>query len=181
MKAVAFDFDGVIYNDSDLIRSYLNEKPYRELVGKNIEEKQSLLIEGLKDFIEENILNLSIFPRSLDIILYLKSIGFSVGVISSNRGRLINSVLGKDFISSLNFFYTDVGFFDKESYLQKVNKSFGPEKTFYIGDEVRDVIAAKRAGVCSVAITTGMGDIKDLILSKPDYIVKCLSVIPTII
>ena len=45
-----------------------------------------------------------------------------------------------------------------------------PSKAIYIGDEVNDIIASKKAGLSSGAVTWGMDRAEDLTSAKPDVL-----------
>ena len=49
---------------------------------------------------------------------------------------------------------------------------YAPSQTVYIGDEVRDIIAAKEAGVKSIAVTWGFESKALLIKAGPDWVIS---------
>lgn len=61
-----------------------------------------------------------------------------------------------------------------------MSKQYNNREVYYVGDEVRDILAARDAGVISVAVTSGMGAIDDLLGVKPDYLFSSISSVPTI-
>lgn len=56
-----------------------------------------------------------------------------------------------------------------------------PEEAVYVGDSASDVMAAKRAGMHSVAVLTGALDKKEAMNLKPDYIVEDVSGVPEVL
>jgi phosphoglycolate phosphatase len=70
--------------------------------------------------------------------------------------------------------YGGVGIFGKSKMLRKITDEHKLEKnlTYYIGDEIRDVEAAKKAGLKSVAVTWGFNGETILIKHKPDFLVR---------
>lgn len=50
-----------------------------------------------------------------------------------------------------------------------------PNEALYIGDMTVDILAGKRAGVQTVAVTTGSNTAKELKILRPDYILENLS------
>lgn len=52
------------------------------------------------------------------------------------------------------------------------NRHYNRKQIWMIGDEIRDILAAKRARVNSVAVTWGLQDVSILKRYNPDYLVK---------
>jgi len=52
---------------------------------------------------------------------------------------------------------------------------FSREETFMVGDSVRDIAAAKMAGVRSISVATGLAPYSLLSSENPDFIVRSLS------
>jgi phosphoglycolate phosphatase len=64
-------------------------------------------------------------------------------------------------------------FFSKKKSLRQFIKllKLNPAETFYIGDETRDIEAAKGNQLISIAVSWGFNSEKALIKAKPDYII----------
>ena len=58
------------------------------------------------------------------------------------------------------------------NYLQKIMKkhSLAPEELLYVGDELRDLRAARRANVAAVAVTWGLNSRTSLAQANPAYL-----------
>ena len=52
-----------------------------------------------------------------------------------------------------------------------VKQALHPSNVLYVGDEVRDIEAAKKAGIRIAAVTWGYNSKKALEAYKPDYLV----------
>jgi phosphoglycolate phosphatase-like HAD superfamily hydrolase len=80
-------------------------------------------------------------------------------------------------INQLNVFEfvcSEKNIFNKASklnHLLKKNK-LDPQNVFYIGDETRDMEAAKEVGVKTVAVTWGFNSEKALLERQPDYLIR---------
>lgn len=70
--------------------------------------------------------------------------------------------------------YGGVGIFSKAKMLRKIIKDYSIDitQTYYVGDEVRDVEAAKKAGLKSIAVTWGFNGEKFLRAHGPDFLVR---------
>jgi len=51
-------------------------------------------------------------------------------------------------------------------------RNFDPQSVFYVGDETRDVEAARKAGVKTIAVTWGFNGEDILKKQKPDYLAR---------
>jgi len=106
--------------------------------------------------------------------------GFVIGVFSNSRGVTLERDLSR--LKNKNYFSIIISSDDVnnpkpdsegiELAMDKLNVEV--DNTFYVGDSVSDVIAAKRAECKSVAVLSGMGTKKHLMKSHPDFIFKNL-------
>ena len=64
--------------------------------------------------------------------------------------------------------------FGKDKKLRSAMRKYNlnPKETFYIGDETRDIEAAKKVRIKSVAVTWGFESEKVLKKADPDFIIK---------
>ncbi len=69
--------------------------------------------------------------------------------------------------------YGGVGIFGKAKALNRIIKQHDLDRsqTYYVGDEVRDVVAAKKARLKTVSVTWGFNGEEILSAQNPDYIV----------
>lgn len=94
-------------------------------------------------------------------------------VISSNSEQNIRSFLR---INKMEHYfsgvYGSVGLFGKSAVLKRVMRrnKLDPKNCFYIGDEVRDIVSAKKVGVPVVAVSWGFQDSETLLQHTPDKI-----------
>lgn len=109
-------------------------------------------------------------PKVLELLF--KS-GFTLGIITSNSEENVRSWLEHHKLTSLFAFIHIVNdFFGKGHVLQKIIKRYGIDKTsaFYIGDETRDIEAAKDNEIYSVAVAWGFTAEQVLLKSEPHFI-----------
>lgn len=97
----------------------------------------------------------------------------TVGIVSSNDEQLIRKFL-RDYglKKEIDFVRGNVGIFEKRRVIRKVMKEYklNTATTLYVGDELRDIDAAKKAGIKSVSVTWGFNGKKVLQKAGPDYI-----------
>jgi len=131
-----------------------------------------LLIKSRKE-ISRRIGKLFTFPKMIDVIEKLSRNNI-LGIISSNSKSNIKVFLGKHKMADYFKFISDEkDWFGKDKKIIKILQEYNLKKseTYYIGDEGRDIEAAKKAGVRSIAVTWGFDSKKNLKKSNPDFIV----------
>jgi phosphoglycolate phosphatase len=117
---------------------------------------------------------LSPFNHVASVLKSLVDSGMTLGILTSNSKENVVSWLNHQKISELfTFVYAESPLFGKKNLLKRVIKKnkMPREKTYYIGDEVRDIEAAKKCGIYSVAVTWGFNSAKILSEHHPDFLI----------
>lgn len=191
MKYIIFDFDGTIANTMPHILDMAEElmgikfTDYEVQKARNMTIKQviknykipliklpTLLVKG-RALMGKNIHKVSPVEGFENTLKKLDNLGYLVEVVSSNSSVNIERFLK---IYNLNKYFTkihgNVGVFSKAQALKKVVKKsqIPKEDCIYVGDEVRDVEAAKKAGIKMIAVTWGFNGEKILKDYRPDGI-----------
>lgn len=120
-------------------------------------------IEGLKPVID-------LRPH----LLKLKEGGCQLGIVTSNIESNVQKFLQANNLDLFDFFYNGKSIFGKEKIINKIlhDKRLSKDKVYFVGDEVRDVEAGKKAKVITVAVTWGYNSAEALQREKPDYIIN---------
>ncbi|MCU0616872.1 MAG: HAD hydrolase-like protein [Gemmatimonadaceae bacterium] len=84
----------------------------------------------------------------------LSSRGVIVAVVSSNSESMVRTVLGASVSAHVHSFRCGVGLFGKGARLRALVRRYGGPAAF-VGDEERDVAAARAARMLAVAVTWG--------------------------
>jgi phosphoglycolate phosphatase len=110
-----------------------------------------------------------------DVLAALADRGFRLGVLSSNREDTIRRCLAANGVE--RHFAFVVGYprlFGKGKALRRIRRAERLERSavMYVGDEVRDVEAARKAGVASAAVTWGFHAEPVLRAAGPDHVVS---------
>lgn len=116
---------------------------------------------------------LKLFPDWKTVLNELHSAGHQLGILSSNSEANIRTTLAANGVESL--FSLVVGYpklFGKARALRRILKTQKVERsqTLYVGDEVRDIEAAKKAGITIAACNWGFHTESLLATAKPDRI-----------
>jgi len=196
IKNVIFDFDGTIADTSKLFLNIVktitkefdinvngekfdNFEQYKNMTIKQIRKRHNInFFMGLKilkrgqEEYDKEVQNIKIFKEVKSLLYELNSRNYKIGILSSNSVENIEKVLEKENINIIRYVYSSKRLFGKATVLKKILKEQGMERkdTIYIGDEVRDVEAAKKANILSGAVTWGLNGKEILENSNPDYI-----------
>lgn len=115
-----------------------------------------LLSQGLK-LVEARTADIKLFPDMIPVIHSLAKDGYQLFVLSTNSQALIQDVLNKHGIGQEITVLKSSRVFGKAAALKKLIRFYKlqPADVWMVGDEVRDMLAAKRAGVHPVAVSWG--------------------------
>jgi len=189
-KYIVFDFDGTIadtYQDVLNLVNDFKEDKYKKIDFKDIRDygfryliqKAGIPLWEIPEFIyqvksklkKKN--NIRLFPDILDVFKKLSE-NYNLGIVSSNSEENVKIALKKYKIENLfKFIYSDSSIFGKHLILKKMCKKYkiNPDDVIYVGDEDRDIIAAKKARIKVIAVTWGFNSEKLLKKEKPDYLI----------
>ncbi|MBN2421059.1 HAD-IA family hydrolase, partial [Candidatus Woesearchaeota archaeon] len=94
-------------------------------------------------------------------------------IMSSNSEKTIKNILKKE-KTSVDFIISENALFGKHFIFNKIIKKFKINKTqlLYVGDELRDIDAAKKAGIKIIAVTWGYNSKSSLKRANPDFVVN---------
>lgn len=194
IKTVIFDFDGTVadtFNVTlvELIKiaddfgfKGINEgdvKRYRKMdVVDIIKEahipfyKLPFLIRKGRKEISKKITKVKPINGIVEILNELKSKDLNLGILTSNSEDNVRIFLKANNINCFDFIYSESSLFGKGRVLKRLLKKYKLDhrSTVYIGDEPRDIKAAKDAKIKSIAVTWGFNARQALVKAKPDNI-----------
>ncbi len=195
-KVVIFDFDGTIANTLESILKLFNEvaPAYSLPVIKNsdIEKirnssmrellktyrlppwKLLRLVKDIQSKLRQNIQDISIVEGMAEVFQDLKKQGIEIGIVTSNSIKNVELFLKNEGIAELDFIHSESNLFGKGKVLAHLIRQYklNKENVMYIGDEVRDIEAARKAGIPIIAVTWGFNSKKRLMESDPDYLIS---------
>lgn len=179
MKTIIFDFDGTladsievmlqIYNDLAKTRGMrpVSETDWQELrkgtiasglkwTGAKPYQLPGLLAQGLK-LVEARTTEIKLFPNIIPVVKQLAEDGCQLFVLSTNSQPLIQEVLNKHGIGGYLNVLKSSRVFGKATAIKKLLRAYKlePANVWMVGDEVRDMVAAKKAGVHAVGVNWG--------------------------
>lgn len=115
-----------------------------------------------------------VFEDLPEILNELKDNGIGLGIATSNSTKNVKKFLNNNNLDMFNFIYSSIDYFHKNRILERAVKKYGMEKenVIYVGDEIRDIKAAKEAGIKVASVTWGYNFENVLSTYKPDFIIN---------
>lgn len=186
-----FDFDGTIVDSAELVYQCLaryakntslswdelRDLSSREvLIALNISKWSipKVLLKGRKEF-KKNMKTLPLVPGIKEALIKLHKEGHSLHIVSSNSKQNISNFLLLHGLEGI--FETISGsfsLFSKDKSLAKLidDNDYTGQETLYIGDETRDVQAAKKVNISSGAVSWGYNSFNALEKSAPTFLIN---------
>lgn len=117
-----------------------------------------------------------IFDGIPDVLAEIKARGAKIAVVSSNAEASVRRALGPDLAGQIDMFSCGAGMFSKAKHFRDVLKRSGTEsgRALSVGDELRDIEAARIVGLKTAAVGWGFAMQPALEAAGPDY---CFSTI----
>ncbi|MCF7991351.1 MAG: HAD hydrolase-like protein [Thiohalocapsa sp.] len=136
--------------------------------------KLPMIAEDLRRCMARDIDAIALFEGVGDMLRRLQRAGIALGVVSSNAERNVVRVLGDAHARSIRHLHCGASIFGKASRLRRVLRDSGeaPERVIYIGDELRDIEAARRLGIAAGAVAWGYNSLEVLERAAPDLIFR---------
>jgi phosphoglycolate phosphatase len=196
-KVIIFDFDGTIADTVDALVTIANrlalEFGYvqisaneltllRNLTAREIIRysgvsflKIPFLVKKVKGELKNKIKELEPIAGITEALIELKNQGYKLGIITSNSQENVNEFLQHHNLDNLfEFIHSGVTIFGKTTIINNVlrQRQIKPQTVIYVGDETRDVEAAKKANIKVVAVTWGFNSPEALAKENPDFLIN---------
>jgi HAD superfamily hydrolase (TIGR01509 family) len=195
-KVIIFDFDGTLADTIDILLSITNrlsaEFGFKSATKEELAQlsnlnswqilqysgisifKFPLLIRRLKAELHSEVPHIQLFPGIKEVLLELKKCGFQLGIITSNSRENVWTSLEKNGLQSLFTFIYSGSTFGKHKVINKWlrRENINPEQVVYVGDEIRDIDAAKKTGIKVIAVGWGFNSQEALAAQNPDFLIE---------
>lgn len=195
-KIILFDFDGTIADTYQAIADITNELS-SEFGYKPVDREELLLLKNLssREIVKKTEISLFKIPflvkrvrkeltkeigelkpiEGIDRVLFkLKAHGYRLGIVTSNDRENVEIFLAKNNLDSLfNFIYSSTSIFGKHRTIDRIvrQKKLNRDEIVYVGDETRDIRAARKSRIGIVAVSWGFNSGDILAEHKPDFLV----------
>lgn len=192
--AVLFDFDGTLADSLEAARrAYdawaargglptLGEESLPTLRAMSMGELVSYLrlplsklpsaMAHVRKVLRSQMATIAVAPGMKALLADLHRHGIPLAVVSSNDVENIRRFLALHEIEGVADLRC-AGLFGKDRVLRASCRRLGirPERALYVGDEVRDVRCARKAGCAVASVTWGFNDRRSLLAASPDHVV----------
>jgi phosphoglycolate phosphatase len=187
MTFLIFDLDGTLADSMEanfkIINGLASKYGFHPIPIKDVREKEMkvnfrkakvpllklplIIEEAMTEVSKEKIHPFESIPRTLR---KLKE-KYNLGIITANLKGNADRFLEKNGLDIFDFVHSSA-LFSKQVALRKVIKDFNILEAYYIGDETRDIEAARKVKIKSVAVTWGYNSKNLLLAHKPDFIAE---------
>jgi len=198
-KLVIFDFDGTLGDTFEWFQGALNEAAakfhFRTIKDHELEQmrhfdihqiirhlkiswwKRPFIAHFMRKKMRQDIQKLKLFPDVIEMLNELHQQGFKLAIVSSNAYENITYLLGPETSKLINFYECGVSLFGKKKRFQKLLRSLNldPAEAIYIGDETRDIDAARSVGMNFGAVSWGYATLAILQSKSPEMSFKSVT------
>jgi phosphoglycolate phosphatase len=195
-RLAIFDFDATLADSERWIAGVFNEIArqygFREITdeerealrGRSSREivkalrvpmwKMPLIARGVRRIAARDIDQIRLFPWVPEIFEGLLRQRTAIAIVTSNSEVNVRRVLGPDLAARVQYYGTGASLFGKAAKIKRVIRASGVSKdrAASIGDEVRDIDAARAAGIASIAVTWGIATEAALVAANPTRLVR---------
>lgn len=195
-KVIIFDFDGTIADSLEMLVTISNrlavqfgykQTSQTELAQlKNLTSREIIKQSGISIFkvpfllrkvkaeMSPEIKTLSLFPGMREALIELGNIGHKLVIISSNSKSNIIAFLEHNNLENVFYYiYSGTTVFGKDKVINKFTKqeNIDIKDVVYVGDETRDIEAAKKSNVLAIAVSWGFNTKEALAKQNPDFLI----------
>jgi len=195
-SVIFFDFDGTIADTMSHLTGIMNrisgEFGFKKIKKEDLEELKGertkdvfgkigipiiripVVLKKTRQILTGIISKIKPIQGMPEVLNLLKEEGYKLGIITSAPKESVDKFLEKNGLNLFDFIYSEGNIFGKDKVMTNImkEKNLNPKQVFYVGDETRDIEAAKRAGIKTIAVTWGFNNEKILLKESPDHLIK---------
>ncbi|MDG2535018.1 HAD hydrolase-like protein [Sphingomonas sp. HITSZ_GF] len=196
IRLVIFDFDGTLSDSGDWFLSVVDELARRfrfrtvqpdevdMLRNRSSREvidflgiskwKLPLIARHVRRLVGRNAHQIELFPGTPDLLERLAETGVKIALVTSNAEDNARKILGPVHAARIDFFACGSSLFGKAPKFRRVLKKMGikPGEALAIGDETRDVDAAREVGMRAGSVLWGYAAEELLTAMQPDVVFR---------
>lgn len=197
-RLVIFDFDGTLADSFDWLVRALNDiapryrlRPIapgerdrlRELPARAFLRqlgvtwwKLPAVAQALRRRMADELDGIRLFAGVASMLRELDEAGLVLGIASSNSERNVRRMLGPETLQLVRYLECGAAIHGKRARLRRILKAarVAPSDAIYIGDEIRDIEAARGLGMAAGAVLWGYNNAQALRGQGPDLIFASL-------
>jgi phosphoglycolate phosphatase len=193
-KLVIFDFDGTLADSARWVARELNPLAkrfgFRQVGEQEVEALRSadarevlrhlgvphwrlpFIARFLRRRMAEDAETIQLFPGAKALLRRLAGQGVVLGVVSSNSAENVRRILGPEAAALVEHYACGSSLFGKAAKFRRVVRRarVHPKDTLCIGDETRDIEAAREAGLACGAVAWGYARRETLAARAPTWL-----------
>jgi len=195
-ELLLFDFDGTLADTRSVAHRILNDMAgefgFRELpedqleAARNMSTRKFIAHLGISSWrvpmiakrglqlLHERIEQIQPIAGMPQIIAALHGRGHRIGILTSNSEANVAAFLVRHELPYFHFVKTSSKLFGKARVMKRILKAEKvlPSQVLYIGDETRDIDAAKETGLRIAAVTWGYNSAEALAAMEPHHMIS---------
>ncbi len=196
MTTVIFDFDGTIADTFETMLKITNQLAHefgyqpltpddvyqlRQMSSREIIRRSRIsafripaLIRRIKAELREEIHQLHLINGMNEALQGLTERGNAMGIVTSNSRENVHAFLKTHQLHDcFEFIHSGTTIFGKARVIHKILRQRGipPQTVVYVGDEIRDIEAARKIPIRVVAVSWGFNSREALFYQRPDILV----------
>jgi len=196
IRLVIFDFDGTLSDSGDWFLSVVDELAakfkFRTVAPEEVEMlrhkssrevieflgiskwKLPLIARYLRRLVGRNAHQIELFPGTPDLLEQIAATGVKIALVTSNAEVNARKILGPEHAARIDLFACGSSLFGKAPKFRRVLKKMGmrAHEVLAIGDETRDVDAAREVGMRAGSVLWGYAAEELLIGMQPDVLFR---------
>ena len=189
-----FDFDGTLADSAAWFRSVINQVAlrygFRQVTDKDLEAlrgqpsaavirslgvpawKMPFIANHMRQLVARDAHKIALFEGVDALLSSLAECGVTLALVTSNSEANVRRILGQENATRIAHYACGASLFGKASKFRTIIKatSADPRRTIAIGDEVRDLEAARKAGLAAGAVGWGYATVDLLRAQRPDHL-----------
>lgn len=196
VKIIIFDFDGTIADSFEAVWKISNKlaaefgypvtqadeiNQLKNLSSKEIIKQSKLsplkipfLVRRLRQELSREIPHLQTFPGISPVLRSLQQQGNRLGIVTSNsRENVVAFLTAQNLLDVFEFVESGLALFGKDKVIQRVvrRQQLNLADLIYVGDETRDIEAARKIGIPIISVTWGFNSSEALAAENPDFLI----------
>jgi phosphoglycolate phosphatase len=198
IRLAIFDFDGTLADSGRLMLGVLNQAAakyrFRALSEADVERLRKLDNRAIMREIGVSMWRLPAIAKYMreeaakrpppplfegvpQMIDALKANGVQVAIVSSNSERIVRAALGEALAAKIDYYGCDADMFGKASKFKALIRKarVKPHEAVSVGDETRDIEAARKIGMRAAAVTWGYAHESVLADFRPEFVYRTVA------
>ena len=196
MTVIIFDFDGTLADTLEALVGITNRlakefgyqvvnpeevKLLQDLSSQEIIRRSGIsifklpfLLRRVKIELSREIHQLQPIAGIPEVLIALKQANCRLGIVTSNDEENVRAFLKSHGLQNLfEFVYSGTALFGKNKVLNRLlkQKQIHHYSAIYVGDETRDIEAAKQVKIKSIAVSWGFNSKQALVRQNPDFLI----------